>query len=531
MALTTGVNAAIATYREQNTIPREEWGWDTLAGRLARYQLYSACHDNTVYSTIEAFSAKLKSDNRLYKHIRSIYSPVARQNQIIKSAVYKGSLNLETLTSGALPIQCDDSLIEPLTQIMRWSNLERQLSLYVHTAAKLGDAGLWVVNDPDRGRTRIEVLHPAKIREATRDAAGNVKSCLIEYVKHRDPDIMAQMVARYGSHPLNKPTETFVYTLKADQDGFIEYEDGEVVNEWDNPFSFVPLVIGHYDKLGLQWGVNSFYTCLPKIHEINDQASLISDAIRRVVAKPILKATGMSSTERIEATGSDPQRDELPILYLPNEKSDLNQIEMNLDIGAASERFESLIAELVKDMPELALQEMRDTVSEPTAPGVMKLYGDATSRIENARKNLDPPLLSALLMGVTMAAVSGYEGFGAFSRDSFDAGMMDAQVKARPVVDDSLSKDEELRNLLSLNDKPKALQRMILATMGKTDDEIETYFKELDEEAAVIAAAADAAQQANNRAAVRGWADSVFMNRNGANDVAKPTPEAQPVAS
>lgn len=514
MALRAGINTAIATYREQNTVPREEWGWDTYAGRMARYALYTAYKDNTVYRSIETFSARLKADNRLYRHIRGVYNPVARQNRLIASNVYQGNVDTERLKTGALPLMLgNEALLEPLIQMARWSNLNQQLSLYVSTAALLGDVGLWLADDPVRQRVRMEVLHPSKIYDVRLDSAGNVKQAVIQYAKAEEPDLVAMNARR---HPLERDPDTYVYRMEVDQEAFKTFKDGEPFDyingvaggeyaEYPNEYGFVPLALAHYDTTGLKWGINSFYNSLPKINEVNDQASIVNDGIRRVVAKPILKATGMSKTDdKIQTSGSDPQRDDLSILYLPKPDADLEQIEMNLDIMAALTGLDKMLHELTLDMPELALQEMRNQVSAPTAPGVRTLYSDARGAIENARKNLDPPLMSAWLMGVSMAAVGGYEGFGAFSRESFDAGMMDAQIKDRPVIDETLSKTDRLTALSTVSNQPVAVQKLILKELDYSDDEI-----------VEVTTATAAQQEQQTRNAVRGVMDSVLAARSG----------------
>lgn len=506
--LMSAVRAGVAVYNQKQLSPREEWGWDSYAARLARYWLYQSYADNTVYSSIEAFAATLKNTNRLYRNIRGVYNPVARQNRLIVSNVYKGSIDMEHLSGGALPVVAGNpALIEPLIQIIKWSSLTQQLSLYVHLAALLGDVGLWLVDDRQRQRIRVEVLHPGKIKAVELDEVGNVKAAVIEYEREEEEDVRGIRASRFSlSGVPHSPRKSYTFTLKVDQQWFETFRDGEPfayyldadgqpIKRWANEYGFVPLKLAHYDSRDLRWGVNAFYNALRKIDEINDQASLLNDSIRNTVV-PLLKARGVASQEQM--TVATDEKTGLKVLYLSSPDSDIEALAAQINIADASTNIGNMLLELERDMPELALQRIREG-GNLTAPGVRTGYSDAIGNIENARKNLDTPLMGALLMGITMAAVSGYDGFGAFDGESFDRGDMEAYIRDRAVISDTLSLQEKLTNLGAVADKPPAIQRLMLKEIGYSDAEIEE-----------VIASAELQQQQQTRDAVRALTDQVF---------------------
>lgn len=537
--------AAVTAFNEKDQYPVESWGWDTYEARLNRYELYEAYYQNTIYSSLETFAAKLKSDRRLYRHIRGIYNPVARQNRMIRANVYPGSIDLQNLAAGALPVETENAaLIDPLKQIIKWSNLGRSLSLYVKWGALLGDVGLWIADDRDRQKVRIEAIHPSKIREAEFDESGNVKACVIEYVKSETTGIDDLRITANGVKEPTNARNDFIFTLKVNKEQFQTFKNGEPfafyndaagnpVPEWDNPYGFVPLVIAHYEDSGLAWGENSFFTTQRKIDEINDAASLLNDSIRKVVI-PLLKAKGIKKPGSSNSNGSDLQfsqdeRDQWLVAYLSEKDSDLEPVIIPLDIAAAAENIDRMLMELERDLPELALQRIREQQGAMTAPGIRTGFSDAIRRIQAAQQSLDPALISAFQMSITMSAVSGYAGFTGFNLNSYASGALDFDLKDRPIIPDTIDKQAKITTLLGIDDKRPALQKLLLKELEYSDTEVETFLTDDAATKQIEATQVQAQQQANNRAAVRGWADSVFGNR--VNNDAAPAQETQPVAS
>ena len=261
------INAGIRTYNEKALVPDETFGWDEYAARLFRYFHYGSYHDNTVYSRLINYASTHRERSKLYQHTRAIYNPVARQNRLIVSNVYQGAIDLETMTDGALPIKTDnDAVTEALRQVIKWSKLGQNLSLYVRWAALLGDVAIKVVDDRDREKVRLELLHPGKIRECEFDEVGNVKSVIIEYERVDDPEVA---IMQPGRLHVDRERRPYTYTEKITRDKFQTFKDGEpfafyadaggnLVPEWDNEYGFVPMVVAHYDNVGMKWGANAF---------------------------------------------------------------------------------------------------------------------------------------------------------------------------------------------------------------------------------------------------------------------------------
>jgi hypothetical protein len=259
--------------------PAESAVWDTLAARLFRYGHYEHYYHNTIYSALEKSAALHRSREKLYKHIRAIYNPVARQNDLLVSLIYAGALDLEHLTGGAIPLWFDNpAAASALRRILIDSRFASLKSLYVRFGALYGDVGLKIVDEPGRGRVRMEVIHPGLVREIAMDSGGEVESVTLEYSR-ADGD-----------------GQGYTYTEIIDRERFRTFKngaphafhadlDGRRVSTWDNPYGFVPFVLAGHKPVGGVWSMNAFGHALRKIDEINDLASLLNDQVRKSVVK------------------------------------------------------------------------------------------------------------------------------------------------------------------------------------------------------------------------------------------------------
>jgi hypothetical protein len=478
-------------YSARTLTPLPNTGYGNYAARAARYALARAYLNNEQYGSLYAYSAVLRTDERLYKFIRSIMNPVLRENNLHVAYTYAGSVNTESLNKGALPLEFDNKAMEPaLRQGLKWSNLDQQLGKYVGDAALLGDVAWWVVDDPYRRRTRLELLEPDKIKYVERDEVGNVRAAVIEYEYDEQPEVARYQPSRSGM--TLRSTKTYTRTMIVDKDSFRTYRDGEPyayytdsdgnpVSEWENIYGFVPLKLGYYAEGADGWGRNSFFgTPRRQIDELNDQASIINDSVRQVVV-PLLAASGIASAEQISIIRED--KDSMAVLYLHNAEATITPISVPIDIGGAAANRDKLQSELEANMPILALTRVRDFASTLSGKAIEQLFGDATSVVKQTRKNLDPPLAAALQMMVTIGGIQGYDGFDGFNADSYDRGDMELRIAERPVIDDTPSRQEKMLFLPQVSQQPPAIQRLMLEEAGYSDTVIEEVLAEAKVEA------------------------------------------------
>lgn len=479
--------------------------WQT---RVNRYDIAIAYENNTIYDDLLAAAFTLRQEERLYKFIRGIKNPVKQENVLLQSYTYKGTIDTEAFKIGALPIRFEnDTLLEPTKQVVKWSNLDQLLAPYVHDAALLGDAAIWICDDPVRQRVRLELLDPAYIKYIERDEVGNVKSVVIEYQYQEQPDVELYKPSMGGAFQL-QTARLYTKTIKVTGDSFQTFRDGKpwgfyadvngnLVPEWDNIYGFVPLKIGHYARGKDDWGVNSFFgTARRLIDEVNDQASIIHDSIRNVVV-PLLQAKGVSSSSEI--TISRENRDGVAIAYLPSPEAALEPVSIPLDLAGANAIMTGRGNDLEKVMPVLALQRIRDIGGNLSGVAIQNMFGDATSQIENLRKQLDPVLIGAIQMAITIGGIRHYNGFNGFNVSSYDAGDMEMSIMPRPVIEDNLSRSEKVDKLVTISTLPVGTKRKALQEMGYSEDEIDEMIEDDQAE-----------KEQNVRDAMRGFAEGTF---------------------
>ena len=194
-----GARAGWAGSIQQSTVPHRGENYGSWEARCQRYALADAYYYNEVYNTLNLFSARIRADERLYKFIRGIYNPVERQNNLIVSYTYRGTIDTTAFKTGALPLVFEnEAMLPPLQQIVKWSNLGLQLNAYSKNAALYGDVAWWGVDEPDKRRVRLELLDPERIKYVERDHVGNIKACVIEYEYDDQPEVERYQPTAFG---------------------------------------------------------------------------------------------------------------------------------------------------------------------------------------------------------------------------------------------------------------------------------------------------------------------------------------------
>lgn len=463
-ALRAGFSTAMSTYRGKALVPLGEGveDWDEWINRAFRYLHARHYYWNTAYSQIAAYAEQQKHELKLYPHIRPIYNPVFRLVEGYVAAVWGGNLDYETLEEGAIPLSgLDDALAGAIRQLWRWSNWGQKKNAAIRTGAMLGDLPLKVVADVARGKVRMEVIDPVIIQAAEFDAMHNVKAVVIGYDR------------------VDEAGRTYTYQEKIDGDSFATYRDGELyaypenavngqaVAEWPNPYGFVPLVITPHRDVGKHFGGNAYAGLLPKINELNDQASKTNDYIR-VALNPMYYAAGaigprdLTMRETVGEAGVATN-----IIYGP-EGSSMTPLVSSADLAGALGAIDRMLAELEHDLPELSLPTIRQQ-GAMTAPGVRAGFTDAISRYAEARGQYDDGLVRAHQMGISIGAFHAFEGFEAFSLDSYRAGHLEHYVAERPVIEDTLSLLERVQTLQTTG----APAYLIWKLCGLSDKDVE----------------------------------------------------------
>lgn len=473
--LMVAIQAGITAYKQEALVPNVEYGWNTYEARLYRYYLGDLYYSNAVYKSLASNSAgaQRKIDNKLYKRIRGIYNPVFRLVDSYVSKVYGGELDLDLLQRGALPIEnADDSTRDNLRNLLIWSNWRANKALFVRHGAKLGDVFLKVVDDTELGRPRIEILHPGKVKDVEKDGNGRIQRAIIEYVREVED-------AEYRPNEPARAKSTYIYTEIITPESFATFKDGAPfayemdsegngLAEWVNPYGFVPLAhVQHRDE-GLEWGAAAFSNTLDKIDELNDQASLLNDAVRQAVDIPWL-FIGINKPDNRTTFISD-EKDDRKVMYVPQAQPgtvDVKALTSQLNIADTILNIEHLMAEIERDMPELSMHRLREATNQ-TAPGIRASFNDAIDKFQEAQGNYDAGFAEACQMAQAIGGIRKYEGFKGYSAETYLNGVFDWYIKPRAIIDDELSKAEKITALIG----SKAPSRWVWNELGVPETEI-----------------------------------------------------------
>lgn len=487
--LTRAIGAFITAFREEQLIPSDLYSWDEFDSRFLRYSMGEMFYVNKAYKDIAKFSARMKSNDHLYKFIRGIYNPVFRLTEGYVSKVYGGGIDWQELTGGSIPItDATPQTIDAIRQLWVWSNWGTRKSLYVRNGAKYGDSVLKVVDQPSRGKVSIEVLHPAKLRDYKLDNAGNVTYGRIEYY-----------VPGEGSDP------GYMYREDLERDVIRTFKDGKPhafyadaadrpVNSWENEAGFVPLVLTKHRDVGMNSGMTAYHPALDKVNEINDAASILADAIRNAV-NIVWFVPGLGDTTDLTPTKTS--RDDVTILSARSEKVGTPfPMTANIDLAGAGANIDRQLSELEQDLPELALHQLRAARNQ-TAPGVERAFDDAIGRYKEAQGNYDDGLIRANKMGLSIGGMRRYKHFESFDLSSYAAGDEDHYIASRKIMGDDLSKQDRIAALRDADGKSTGILELILEELDIDETD----------RARVIAAV-----ESDQRNAARGAFDSLFGN-------------------
>lgn len=463
-ALQTGIEAGVQTWRGDNVYPLfgNDRAWDTWESRLERYQQYEYYYISKQYSDINRLSLLLKEQGRLYVNVRSIYNPVYRMVNLYADKVYPAMIDFNDLTKGAIPVVGSPQIRDSLKRLFRWSNWNAEKQLYVRTGEKLGDTFIRIVDDIDSKRVLLEVLLPQKVQYLKKDSAGNIKEIWITYYLNED-----------------RPTALGTPDLKRVRireeitpDHVIIYENDKKVDEWENPFGFVPVVHVKPIDEGFVFGDTRWDISRSLINEINSQAALLNDQVRKAIIPYIATIGGKIDGSAL--TRSNKTMDEL-INIAVGLGGDVKMIAPQIDIASALKNIESQLNELRENNPELFMYQLADMSLPPSGVALRQFFDLGVNKITGAQGIYDDALIRACQMALTIGGVQGYQDFP-YTIQSFEAGDLDFTFKTRDVIYDAIPETTRINYLMSSG----APQSAVWTALGVSDEDQENWRTELE---------------------------------------------------
>lgn len=414
--------------------------------RKLRYGMNFSMVEGNIYRSIHSWSSGLKRDFGLYASIREIYNPTARIAAFYRDNIWRGALDPRAGENGAMPILIEngsEALRPAIARLFRDSNMKQLKSVLTFLGAIYGDVFIKIVDDVERQRVYLTKISPSIVKDIEKDSRGNIEAYTLEY----------KIKGKNGKH--QKFIETCRKISPTEVEFSIEVKDESeqtvrFPRKWVEPYRFVPLVHIVHVSIGEKFGWSEFHDALPKLIELDDNASKVYDQIRKAVDPIWLfnfkrpTASGSVLKDKAKNTSltqsTEPERplsrEESNAIYVGDPSARAQPLVSELDIMAALDSTQRLIKELEAQFPELQMDlwQSNDAVS---GKAISIARERLTSKLADRRSVYDHAIVSAIQMALAIAGLRKYDGYEQFSMDSFSSGNLDFQIAWRPVFEEN----------------------------------------------------------------------------------------------
>jgi hypothetical protein len=447
--------AAVTAFQEQyfGSGQATADAYTSAAGRATRYQLLWSMYENTAYREFHQWAKALKVTYGLYEFTRGVFNPAYRLGEFWKAHLFSGALDPDAgdgeTKPSALPIVTKNEAIRPaISKLWSVSNWQVNKDILSLKTAVLGDGYLMIVDDPERKKVYLKIVDPTTITELVTDDFGNVRGYIIEESRD-DPRIGKEGKVKYRE-VVTRDGVNVVYQTYLNEKLFAW---NGITAEWAEPYGFVPLVALQHNNVGMKFGWSVLYPGLPKIHEVNDLASKLSDHIRKFIDPFWLFAGvrgpaggGTPPTETTDTRNPEKRRQAMQAIYSADANAKAQALVAPLDIVATANYIMEILKDIEKDYPELAI-DIKNAAGDISGKALRINRAPAESKVIQVRPNYDNALVRAHQMAIAIGGFRGYDGFAGFGLDSYAAGALDHSIGARPVFDKDATDDLEMDQL------------------------------------------------------------------------------------
>jgi hypothetical protein len=314
-----------------------------IARRNRLYNLYELYYLGVQYN-----SAVVKMAFKLYAAVKEFYSLIPRVVD----------LDVQLVPGGWLV--ADPEAMIPVGTVLDESDWELQGGKMVHYGAIFGDIYL-----RNYGNGFIQPLDPRGIwmepgrTLIKRDVVDQITGVKTEYAEVITPD-------------------TFYF-----------YTDGKLMDQYENPFGFIPVYYGQNKDVGHLQGLNTFHNVLDEINAVNEMATFLGDQIMDAISgTKVVSGAGESELEY----GAD------RTIFLTAVGSKIEQLRADLDIAGALDFIKDLRLEVKAALPELVFDGLKSgNLERPVSADALRLHmQELFAKIKRMRLGYDRVLVKAV---------------------------------------------------------------------------------------------------------------------------------------
>ena len=384
---------------------------------------------------------ELKATKTSAHDLKPIRNPAWRIVEFYAAKLFPGKLP-EAL---AMEVQ-NEKIVEPIRQLHRWSNFSSKKQKWARWFAIYGDWFIKISTRGDENKTIfMSLIRPEDVNDFKVDERGFLTWIRIDVAEVDDEE--------------NEYTYTEIWD-KEKQTMTIWEHGGDVytaLDELPEPKSvstfeqthgedFIPIVYQPFRDDGSGRGSSAFSAQLDKIDEANRQATRLAQILFRH-NRPIWAATttgtdasgrplppislaGLANTDEEVMIGDE------TILALPG-MSELNPLVPNLNYADALAILEATVAEIDKDLPELAYYKLKD-MGDLTGRAVKILMDDMISRVIEVRGNAESALSRAHAMALSIGQNYGiWTGLGDYTSGDFVHDFVERPILPRDIYEEA----------------------------------------------------------------------------------------------
>lgn len=332
--------------------------YDTVKG-LQNVKAY-VDRKNQIFNLYEKFYVGTEYKSDFIKRYYKLYSATREFYSLISRAV---DIDVELIPGNwATKNNLFQSEVDEILEISNWT---KNGVLFTHYGSLFGEFYLKVYEED--GIIKIEPLDP--------------RGVWLGYVDEYK-SIITRNVQSFATGNLVEYGEIITEnTVKL-------YENGKQVDEYTNPYGFVPVYYGKYKDTGLDIGLNCFHNVIESINAVNEMATFLQEQmIRALVNQKVI--TGAQATE----LEFGPEK----TIFLP-QGAQIDTLKGDIDVVGALEFIKDIKAEVKQSLPEFVFDALKaPNLERPNSEGALKLYAqELITKINRARIGFDETLKNAI---------------------------------------------------------------------------------------------------------------------------------------
>jgi hypothetical protein len=428
--------------------PTFDWDWDE---RRDLYTRWESLYANSVYLDQQygGFREIILSENLgvedTDKRLDGYYNPIgcivdAYQN------VLRGHFGKEILisdivtrtTQQADPVKVNQRILDPISRIYRWSNLNERKESLQYWCALHGAVGLRI-EAPTSGRdgrelapaqrkVRIRPIHPREIVDFNEDGEGNIEDVLLEYS------------VLEGGLGEDRDDDTTTYREILSRDRLIKKREEQTIFDEPNALGLCPFVLLRQKDVGSQFGCPAHYGTEQQLHLINWLLTRTSISVDRHVFAKWLAAASGAKPETFDMGDTS-------VAYVQMAPGDtrpmLEAVVAKLDFIGIERLLLFFIAHLRQRQPELVLSAL-EAMSGQSGETIAKLLIPIEERILAARTHYERAIVKATQHALSWGIVNGIWdiGTGTGSKeaadDAYEKGLEEFQFNERGALPETV---------------------------------------------------------------------------------------------